>query len=296
MGFLKHKLRKGKSQGTEAGEATEPIDRLPPAAPGKTPLVEVEGLKVHFPVYGGLLRRTRGYVRAVDDVSFRIRAGSTVGLVGESGSGKTTVGQCLVKLLRPSSGKIRYNGEEVGHLSKRGFFPYRKRIQMIFQDPFNSLNPRMRIKKILDEPLRIHFPKMTAKQREERSQRLLALVGLKKGHLDRYPHEFSGGQRQRIGIARALAVEPDFIVCDEPVSALDVSVQATIVNLFQDLQQEMGLTYLFISHDLAVVEHISDEVLVMNKGRIVEKATAEDICHRPQHPYTQKLLEAVPRC
>jgi len=281
---------------TEMAAQPEEVDRLPPLPAGETPLVRAEGLTVHFPVRGGLWRRVRGYVRAVDGASFRVRRGTTVGLVGESGSGKTTIGHCLVKLLRPNSGSIRYNGTEVGSLSKRGFFPYRKRIQMIFQDPFNSLNPRMSLQKILAEPLEIHFPHMSLKQRRERAAELLEMVGLEADHLPRYPHEFSGGQRQRIGIARALAVEPEFIVCDEPVSALDVSVQAGIVNLLQDLQEELGLTYLFIAHDLAVVEHISDEVLVMNRGRIVERADSDAIYQNPGHPYTVKLLRAVPRC
>ena len=278
----------------EAEAWQEEVDRLPSLPAGETPLVQADELTVHFPVRGGLWRCVRGYVRAVDGVSFRIRRGTTVGLVGESGSGKTTTGHCLVKLLSPNSGSIRYNGSEIGSLSKRAFFPYRKRIQMIFQDPFNSLNPRMTLQKILAEPLEIHFPHMSAQQRRERAAELLEMVGLEADHLPRYPHEFSGGQRQRIGIARALAVEPEFIVCDEPVSALDVSVQAGIVNLLQDLQEELGLTYLFIAHDLAVVEHISDEVLVMNRGRIVERAGSEDIYQNPGHPYTIRLLQALP--
>ncbi len=258
-------------------------------------LLEVKNLKVYFPVYGGLMRRIRGYIRAVDDVSFTVQPGTAKGLVGESGSGKTTIGRCLVRLLQPSSGSIRYNQVEIGTLSKRAFFPYRKKMQMIFQDPFNSLNPRMSIEQILREPLSIHFPELSPVQARKRAMQLLDQVGLQASHLKRYPHEFSGGQRQRIGIARALAVEPEFIVCDEPVSALDVSVQATIINLLQDLQEELGLTYLFIAHDLAVVEHISDEVLVMTQGRIVEQASAQDIYRSPQHPYTRELLEAVPQ-
>ncbi len=262
---------------------------------GIKPLLEVKNLKVYFPVHGGLLRRIRGYVHAVDDVSFNVSSGSTVGLVGESGSGKTTIGRCLVRLIRPTAGSIRYLGVETGSLSKKTFFPYRKKIQMIFQDPFNSLNPRMSVEQILGEPLSIHFPQMNIEQRRDRAAGLLRQVGLDPDHLRRYPHQFSGGQRQRIGIARALAVEPEFIICDEPVSALDVSVQATIINLLQDLQEELGLTYLFIAHDLAIVEHISNYVLVMNQGKIVEQASAEDIYRSPQHPYTIKLLEAVPR-
>jgi peptide/nickel transport system ATP-binding protein/oligopeptide transport system ATP-binding protein len=287
--------QRSKPEQAEAEAQPEEVDRLPPLPAGETPLVRAEGLTVHFPVRGGLWRRVRGYIRAVDGVSFRVRRGTTVGLVGESGSGKTTIGHCLVKLLWPNSGSIRYMGNEIGALSKRAFFPYRGRIQMIFQDPFNSLNPRMSLQKILSEPLEIHFPGMTAQQRRERSAELLELVGLEADHLPRHPHEFSGGQRQRIGIARALAVEPEFIVCDEPVSALDVSVQAGIVNLLQDLQEDLGLTYLFIAHDLAVVEHVSDEVLVMKEGRIVERALAEEIYRNPGHPYTVKLLQAVPR-
>jgi peptide/nickel transport system ATP-binding protein/oligopeptide transport system ATP-binding protein len=218
-----------------------------------------------------------------------------VGLVGESGSGKTTIGQTLVRLIRPSSGSIRYQGKEISKMGKRAFFPYRKKMQMIFQDPFNSLNPRMSIEQILSEPLDIHFSSLGSGQKRKKVLKLLDLVGLGQNSLPRYPHEFSGGQRQRIGIARALAVEPEFIVCDEPVSALDVSVQATIINLLQDLQEELGLTYLFIAHDLAVVEHVSDEVLVMTQGRIVEQADSETIYRAPQHPYTKKLLKAVPK-
>ncbi len=257
-------------------------------------LLQVRNLKVYYPVYGGMFRRVRGYLRAVDDVSFSVPPGSTVGLVGESGSGKTTIGRSLVKLIQPTAGEIFYKGREVGRLSRREFFPYRKKIQMIFQDPFNSLNPRMSVEKILGEPLGIHFPKTSPHEKQERSAYLMQQVGLKPDQLRRYPHEFSGGQRQRIGIARALAVEPEFIICDEPVSALDVSVQATIINLLQDLQEELGLAYLFIAHDLAVVEHISDYVLVMHQGKIVEQASSEDIYSAPQHPYTVKLLQAVP--
>jgi peptide/nickel transport system ATP-binding protein/oligopeptide transport system ATP-binding protein len=258
-------------------------------------LLEVQHLKVYFPVHGGLFSRVRGYIRAVDDVSFAVRPRTTVGLVGESGSGKTTIGQTLVRLIRPSSGSIRYQGKEISKMGKRAFFPYRKKMQMIFQDPFNSLNPRMSIEQILSEPLDIHFSSLGSGQKRKKVLKLLDLVGLGQNSLPRYPHEFSGGQRQRIGIARALAVEPEFIVCDEPVSALDVSVQATIINLLQDLQEELGLTYLFIAHDLAVVEHVSDEVLVMTQGRIVEQADSETIYRAPQHPYTKKLLKAVPK-
>ena len=258
------------------------------------PLLKVENLKVYFPILGGVLRHKVGEVKAVDDVSFEVRRGETVGLVGESGSGKTTVGRALIRLTEPTSGTIAYKGQNILKLGTGAFRPYRKRIQIIFQDPYNSLNPRLSIFEIIGEALEIHFPQMTREQRRERVAGLLEKVGLKKDHLDRYPHEFSGGQRQRVGIARALAVDPEFIVCDEPVSALDVSVQAQIVNLLQDLQEELGLTYLFIAHDLAVVEHISDFVLVMNAGKIMEAATAEAIYENPQHEYTKKLLSAVP--
>ncbi len=260
-----------------------------------TTILEVKDLKVHFPVYGGVFRRVVDHVKAVDGVSFRVPRGKTVGLVGESGSGKTTIGRAIVRLNKITAGAIYYEGREIGKLSRKEFFPYRKKIQMIFQDPFNSLNPRMNVEAIVGEALTIHFPEMSRAQRRDRTVELLRQVGLLEDHLRRYPHEFSGGQRQRIGIARALAVEPEFIVCDEAVSALDVSVQASIVNLLQDLQQELGLTYLFIAHDLAVVEHISDEVLVMTEGKIVEQATADEIYENPRHEYTRKLLDAVPK-
>ncbi|MGF1484694.1 MAG: ABC transporter ATP-binding protein [Opitutales bacterium] len=256
--------------------------------------LKVEGLKVYYPVYGGLLRKVVSQVKAVDGVDFVVPRGTTVGLVGESGSGKTTIGRSIVRLAPITEGKIHFDGKALSTLSNRGFFRYRKRIQMIFQDPFNSLNPRMTIFQILAEPLNIHFKNWNKKRKRTRCAELLDRVGLPRDALERYPHEFSGGQRQRIGIARALAVEPEFIICDEPVSALDVSVQAAIINLLQDLQEELGLTYLFIAHDLAVVEHISDYVLVMTEGKIVEQAEADAIYQNPQHPYTRKLLNAVP--
>jgi oligopeptide transport system ATP-binding protein len=258
------------------------------------PLLRVENLKVYFPILGGIFRRRVGEVKAVDDVSFSVNRGQTVGLVGESGSGKTTIGRAIIRLTEPTGGAIFYGDTEISKLSSSAFRPYRKKIQIIFQDPYNSLNPRLSIFEIIGEALEIHFPAMNRSDRRERVAGLLDRVGLKRDHLDRYPHEFSGGQRQRIGIARALAVNPEFIVCDEPVSALDVSVQAQIVNLLQDLQEELGLTYLFIAHDLAVVEHISDFVLVMNGGKIVEAASAEGIYEHPQHEYTRRLLSAVP--
>ena len=259
------------------------------------PLLEVKNLKTWFPVYGGVLRHHVDDVKAVDDVSFTVEAGTTVGLVGESGSGKTTVGRTILKLVPATSGDIMFNGENILAMSEKTFRPLRREIQMIFQDPFGSLNPRMTIFNIVSEALEIHFPAMSLNDRRDRVAELLKQVDLKPEMMNRYPHEFSGGQRQRIGIARALAVKPKFIVCDEPVSALDVSVQAQIVNLLQDLQEELGLTYLFIAHDLAVVEHVSDHVLVMYRGKIVESASAEAIYENPQHEYTKKLLAAVPK-
>jgi len=259
------------------------------------PLLEVKSLKTWFPVHAGLLRRHVDDIKAVDDVSFTVEQGTTVGLVGESGSGKTTIGRTILRLAPATSGEVLFEGRSILPMSEREFRPLRREMQMIFQDPFGSLNPRMSILSIISEALEIHFPAMTRADRRERVASLLRQVGLQPEMMNRYPHEFSGGQRQRIGIARALAVEPKFIVCDEPVSALDVSVQAQIVNLLQDLQEELGLTYLFIAHDLAVVEHISDHVLVMHRGRIVESASAEAIYQHPQHEYTRKLLAAVPR-
>ena len=258
------------------------------------PLLDVRNLKTYFPVRSGLLRRHVDDIKAVDDVSFTVEPGTTVGLVGESGSGKTTVGRTILKLAPATAGRIFFQGEDILPMTETRFRPFRREMQMIFQDPFGSLNPRMTILNIVGEALEVHFPTMTRADRRDRVAELLRLVGLKPEMMTRYPHEFSGGQRQRIGIARALAVKPKFIVCDEPVSALDVSVQAQIVNLLQDLQEELGLAYLFIAHDLAVVEHISDHVLVMYRGKIVESASSEAIYENPQHEYTKKLLAAVP--
>ena len=258
------------------------------------PLLEVKNLRTWFPVLGGVLRRHIDDVKAVDDVSFTVETGTTVGLVGESGSGKSTIGKTILKLVAPTSGQVLFEGRDVLPLTENEFRPLRREMQMIFQDPFGSLNPRHTIMQIVGEALEIHFPKMNRAERRDRVAELMRQVGLKPEMMERYPHEFSGGQRQRIGIARALAVKPKFIVCDEPVSALDVSVQAQIVNLLQDLQDELGLTYLFIAHDLAVVEHISDHVLVMYRGKIVESASAAAIYADPQHDYTRKLLAAVP--
>lgn len=263
-------------------------------ASDNTPLLSVRDLKVHFPVRAGILQRVVDHVKAVDGISFDLQRGQTVGLVGESGSGKTTTGRAIARLVPITDGTVAYEGRDLASLSNGQFFPYRKKIQVIFQDPFASLNPRMTIYSIIAEPLEIHFKDWSRSQREDRVADLLRKVGLESDAMRRYPHQFSGGQRQRIGIARALAVEPECLICDEPVSALDVSVQAQIVNLLQDLQGELGLTYLFIAHDLAVVEHISDQVLVMTGGKIVEQASAEAIYNDPQHAYTKQLLAAIP--
>lgn len=258
-------------------------------------LLEVKNLKVHYPRPGAGWFSKADPVRAVDGVSFTVPRGKTVGLVGESGSGKTTTGRAIVKLAPVTAGDILWEGSDIGKMDNRAFLPWRKKVQMVFQDPYGSLNPRADILGILSEPLEIHFPGMSRSDREARCAELLTKVGLKPDQMRRHPHEFSGGQRQRIGIARALAVQPELIVCDEPVSALDVSVQASVVNLLQDLQDELGVAYLFIAHDLAVVEHISHHVLVMEKGLVVEQGSPEQILGSPQHPYTRTLLDAVPK-
>ena len=258
-------------------------------------LLEVKNLHVWFQKPPSLFGPKNEAIKAVTDVSFQIERGTTVGLVGESGSGKTTIGKALLKLEKATSGEVLFEGKNILPFSEEEFRPFRRRMQIIFQDPYGSLNPRMSIGQIIGEPLEIHFPEMNRNERKDRVAELLDLVELTPDFVDRYPHEFSGGQRQRIGIARALAVKPDFIVCDEAVSALDVSVQAQVVNLLQDLQEQLGLTYLFIAHDLAVVEHISDEILVMYRGEIVEAASASEIYSNPQHKYTRRLLEAVPQ-
>lgn len=256
-------------------------------------LVEVRNLTKHFPVGAGLLGVGREAVKAVDDVSFSIRRGETFGLVGESGCGKSTTGRCILRLIEPTSGSVRFDGQDLLTLSSDDLRRLRRDIQIIFQDPYSSLNPRMTVGRIVEEPLIIHRIG-DRRGRRNRVAELLRLVGLEPEHADRYPHEFSGGQRQRIGIARALALNPRFIVCDEPVSALDVSVQAQVVNLLQDLQQQLGLTYLFISHGLSVVEHISTRVGIMYLGKLVEVASSEEIFHNALHPYTRALLSAIP--
>ncbi len=256
-------------------------------------LVEVRDLVKYFPIHAGLLSRHVADVKAVDGVSFDIDAGETLGLVGESGSGKTTIGRMLLHLLPATSGSIKYDGAEITTMRADDIRPLRRQIQIIFQDPFASLNPRMTVGEIIGEPLRIHGIARGAAA-QARVQELLQLVGLRPYSANRYPHEFSGGQRQRIGVARALAVDPKFIVCDEPVSALDVSIQAQVINLLEDLQQQLGLTYLFIAHDLSVVRHISTRVAVMYVGKIVELSTRDELYERPLHPYTQALLSAIP--
>ena len=263
------------------------------AAGAREPLVEVRGLAKYFPVRGGLLRRTVGHVKAVDDVSFSLAPGEVVGLVGESGSGKTTVGRTMLRLAEPTRGEVRFDGVDITTLGGPELRDYRRRMQIIFQDPYASLDPRMRVRDTIGEALEIHgLAEGDAKL--ERIAGLLRRVGLEPEHMHRYPHEFSGGQRQRVGIARALAVDPEFIVADEPVSALDVSIQAQVMNLLRDLQDDLHLTMLFIAHDLSVVEYVSNRVIVMYLGRIMEIGPAAELYRNPQHPYTEALLSAAP--
>ena len=257
-------------------------------------LVEVKNLTKRFPVKGGILNRTVAEVSAVNNVSFEIKRGETLGLVGESGCGKTTLGRTLLRLIEPTSGSIYFNGVDITELDHRGMIEFRKKMQIIFQDPYASLNPRMTVGSILSEPLNIHHLYVGGENRRKRLHELLDYVQLPKDALNKYPHEFSGGQRQRVCIARALAVDPEFIVCDEPVSALDVSVQAQVVNLLMDLQKDLDLTYLFIAHDLKVVEFISDRVTVMYLGNVIESATAQELYGEAKHPYTEALFSAIP--
>ena len=258
------------------------------------PLLVVKNLKKYFPIRSGvLIDRTVDYVRAVDDVSFEVRAGETLGLVGESGSGKTTTGYCVLQLLKPTSGSVVFDGQDLTTMRKKGLRHVRRDLQVVFQDPYASLNPRMTVGDIVSEPLLVHDIG-DRRSRRRSSEQLLEVVGFNPDFINRYPHEFSGGQRQRIGIARALALNPSLIVCDEPVSALDVSIQAQILNLLKDLQREFGLAYLFIAHDLAVVRTMSDRIAVMNTGKIVEIGPAEEVYTNPQDPYSQALLAAVP--
>jgi peptide/nickel transport system ATP-binding protein/oligopeptide transport system ATP-binding protein len=265
----------------------------PAPDPAAAPLVEVRDLVKQFPIRGGVLQRTIANVQAVDGVSFTIRRGETLGLVGESGCGKTTVGRLLLRLIDPTAGSILFDGVDIAGLKGSALKPYRKRMQIIFQDPFSSLDPRTPIGDSIGEGLRIHRIGTSA-ERRAKVQRIMDLVGLAPYHARRYPHEFSGGQRQRIGIARALVLEPDLVVCDEPVSALDVSIQAQVLNELKSLQRELGLTYLFIAHNMGVVEHISDRVTVMYLGKVVELADRRQMFRAPEHPYTQALMSAIP--
>ena len=268
---------------------------MPDSSTGQAPLLVVEDLKVHFPVMSGtVLARQVGSVKAVDGVSFALNRGETLGLVGESGCGKSTTGLAVLRMLDITGGRVVFDGEDITTHDRAAMRPIRKRMQMVYQDPFGSLNPRMKVVDLIAEPMIVHDLLPNRAARTDRARELLALVGLRPDMADRYIHEFSGGQRQRIGVARALSMSPELLICDEPVSALDVSIQAQIVNLFQDLQQSLGLTYIFVAHDLAVVRHISDRIAVMYLGRIVEIADRETLYKRPQHPYTQALLAAVP--
>jgi oligopeptide transport system ATP-binding protein len=274
-----------------ASEALTP-QAAPAATPGKE-LIQVENLKVYFPILGGILQTVRGHVRAVDDVSFEIRRGETLGLVGESGCGKTTTGRAIIRLRDVTAGRVRFDGEDLSAMSRGDLRRMRRRMQIIFQDPYGSLNPRMTVGSIIAEPIETHNLARGA-AKVERVKELLRLVGLNPNYTNRYPHEFSGGQRQRIGVARSLAVEPEFIVCDEPISALDVSIQAQVLNLLIELREQFGLTYLFIAHDLSVVRHISDRVGVMYLGKLVEIGPPSAIYETPAHPYSRALLSAVP--
>lgn len=265
------------------------------ADPADDVLVRVEGLKKYFPVTEGvLIQRTIANVKAVNGVSFEIRRGETLGLVGESGCGKTTIGRCILQLEEATAGSIVYDGVDLTKLSQKELVPYRQKIQVIFQDPYSSLNPRMKIGEILDEPMRVHGIIEDRNARSARVRELLSVCGLNPRFVDRYPHEMSGGQRQRVGIARALCLNPEFIICDEAVSALDVSIQAQVINLLEDLREQFGLTYLFIAHDLSVVRHLSNRVAVMYLGNMVELADSDELFENPQHPYTKALLDAIP--
>ena len=263
--------------------------------PRTAPLLEVRGLAMHFPITEGMVfSRKVGDVKAVDGIDFSIARGETLGLVGESGCGKTTTGRCILRLERPTQGQILYDGQDIARLAPRELVGLRRRMQVIFQDPYSSLNPRMKVGDIIAEPIRVHGLEADPRRRRDKVRDLLSVCGLDPKFVDRYPHEMSGGQRQRVGIARALAMDPEFIVCDEAVSALDVSIQAQVVTLLEDLRERFHLTYLFIAHDLSVVRHLCQRVAVMYLGRIVEMAESDELFDNPMHPYTQALLSAVP--
>lgn len=257
-------------------------------------VLKVDNLSMHFPILGGLFRKVVGHVYAVNDVSFEVTKGETLGIVGESGCGKTTLGRAVVRLYQPTGGTIDFDGADISGLKGAKLYPYKRRIQMIFQDPYASLNPRMNVNQMLMEPLRLHSVGKNRAERQQMVLDILKVVGLRPDDRYRFPHEFSGGQRQRIGIARALILKPDLIVADEPVSALDVSIQSQVLNLLNELQDKMGLTYLFISHDLTVVKYIADKIMVMYLGNAIEHASSESIYRNPRHPYTRSLLSAVP--
>ena len=279
---------------SEATTLQESTATAPKPAFAET-LIEVKNLTMHFPITEGILiPKVVAHVKAVDGITFDIKKGETLGLVGESGCGKTTTGRCILQLERATSGEIIYGGQNLNDLKLKQLVPYRRKIQVIFQDPYSSLNPRMKIRDILSEPMQVHGIITDSAQRDRRVMELLNLVGLSTRFADRYPHEMSGGQRQRVGIARALALDPEFIVCDEAVSALDVSIQAQVINLLEDLRDELGLTYLFIAHDLSVVRHLCHRVAVMYLGNMVELAECDELFDNPMHPYTKALLDAVP--
>jgi peptide/nickel transport system ATP-binding protein len=279
----------------EAVSSTKVGTRHTSPLQGNGSIVQATGLKVYFAIKKGLLKRTVGYVRAVDGVDLTIRKGGTLAVVGESGCGKTTLGMGLLQLIRPTDGSVIYDSVDLMSLQRKDLLPYRRKLQIIFQDPYSSLNPRMMVGEIIQEGMMAHGIGSGREEREERTREMMLKVGLDPDMIHRYPHEFSGGQRQRIGIARCLAVDPEFLICDEATSALDVSVQAQILNLLRDLQGELHLTYLFITHDLSIVEYFADEVMVMYLGRIVERGTAEEIFDNFKHPYTRALLSAIPR-